>query len=620
MKQPAKTNHKFPCALTFLCSCALVLLCSFVSAQAKVLPETARLIPPETVLLVNIDNFGELKEQFEKTNLYKLYKDPAMAAFVEDFKTKWRQKMRQLNNKVAEAIIDADVLPQGRVAVALVLNEQSGEDDEPTILFITQWDEKTGEIKEVVDKMVKKAIEEGSHRNREDYRGVSITTIIGENSSRLSYCLFDDCLIVSTNLEVLKFVIAHIKGASSPALAGDTDYTDTIKATGPYHDIDFYVNIKQIIKTIIAEDSTGETQTKIANLGLDNVAAFGCSIGLGRRPGTSFSSKAFLKINGAKKGIFKMLEFESAGFRAPRFIPALAYSVSFLNLNIKKAYDELYNILHSFDHAAAAIMHTRLLPPSPDGQPGLELKSGIIDHLGSQIIVAQSTKKPFSTDSVPTETLIAVAVVNSGALEKSISVLYSKMNPDARRELLGHTIYLVTLPGLPFLSVPMTPMQGPADSAVRQIPKMAFTITETHLIFGVESTVERAIRTLSSTEAASVGSAKWFTSAKLPIPSVVGLAGLQDNVASAELWWMMKEAEKSKSKGKDSNFSMGFGMSSKPGLMPGLMFSQAGLFDAGLLPEFDAVRKYFGVSALYGISRPDGFFFELKYLNRVDTD
>jgi hypothetical protein len=55
---------------------------------------------------------------------------------------------------------------------------------------------------------------------------------------------------------------------------------------------------------------------------------------------------------------------------------------------------------------------------------------------------------------------------------------------------------------------------------------------------------------------------------------------------------------------------------------PQLMLSQAGsdLFDFSLLPEFDEVRKYFGLSAFYGLSKPDGFFFELKYLNpRLDN-
>ena len=44
------------------------------------------------------------------------------------------------------------------------------------------------------------------------------------------------------------------------------------------------------------------------------------------------------------------------------------------------------------------------------------------------------------------------------------------------------------------------------------------------------------------------------------------------------------------------------------------------LFNFSLLPEFDTVRKYFGLSAFYGISTPEGFFFEFKYLNPPATD
>ena len=624
MKYTAKKSYKrksrkFICALALLCSCALV--------QAEVLPKTARLIPPETVLLVDVDNFSRLKQQFEKTNLYKLYKDPAMAAFIDDTKTKCREKIRELDNEIVRAIVDTDVLPQGRVAVALVFGEQpprfaaqsSSGGNEPIVLFITQWGENISKIKETIDKMVRKAVEEGSHRKTEDYRGVSIETITpdlirDENPSMLSYSLFDDCLIASANLPALKFVIAHIKGATSPTLAGDADYAATIAAVGPYHDIDFYVNIKQIIKTVIAKDTTGKAQATIANLGLHNVAAVGCSVGIGRSPNNSCGGKAFLKIEGGKKGVLKMLEVESAVLRAPRFIPASTYSVTFLNLNIKKAYNELYSILYNFSPAAAAMMHAIDLPDSPDGEPGLQLKD-VVEHLGSQIVIAQSTNKPFSSSSMPTESLVALAVVNPRALEKSLSLLHSKMiapnNPEARRELLGHTIYLISLPALPFFKAPVTPMQDPAGPTVPQMPTMAFTVTDTHLIFGVESSVEQAIRTLSSTEVVSVGSATWFNNAKSAIPSVVGLACLQNDAASGELfWWMIKESGKAKASAiSTGTASFRFGP------------QEVGkLVNFSLLPEFDAVRKYFGLSAFYGISRPDGFFFEFEYLNPPATD
>jgi len=598
-------------------------------AQAVTLPKTARLVPPETILLADIDDFSQLKQQFEKTSIYKLYKDPAMSAVVEDFKTKRRERIRKIDNEFIRTIVDIDVLPQGRVAAALVLNDQTKDANEPPFLVISQWGQNLTKIKEAVDKMVEKAIEDGAHRKTEDYRGVNITAIIQKSSKVLNYCFIDDCLIVSMNLDILKFVIAHIQGAASPTLADDADYTDTMKNVGPYHDVDFYVNIKQIIKTELAEDTSGETKTMATNLGLDNVTSFGVALGLARGDVSSSITKALLKINGPKKGVVKMLDVETAAVAVPQFIPASAYSLAQINLDIRKAYDELYNILLSFSPQYAAIAHIPILPAGPQGEPGLQLKSDMIAHLGSQIAIARSIDKQTSDALPPIEQLVAVAINNRGALEKSLTLLYNKLiapkDPDARRELLGHTIYLVDLSAFvpAFKQDQKTPM-GQADSkqTVPEKPQLAFTVTDTHLIFGSESTVDRAIRTLSSTGTASIASAKWFTAAKASVPSVVGLAGFQDNATLGEVLWktLKKYTEKAEVKDKDSDLELRLAISSKSPF-PYLEVSPMNkLFDVGLLPKFDAMRKYFGLSAFYGVSRPDGFFFELQYINPPGGD
>jgi len=277
-------------------------------------------------------------------------------------------------------------------------------------------------------------------------------------------------------------------------------------------------------------------------------------------------------------------------------------------------------------------MYMPLLPPSPQGEPPLQLKADIVDHLGSQIIIAQSISEPLSDASGPRQnkSLIAVAIENRSALEKSLSILHSKIlaanNPDASRQLLGHTIYLIDpaaiFPASP--KRPNRPMQIPGLPETPTMPKFAFTVTDTHLIFSDESAVEQVIRALNSTETVSVITEEWFNKAKSAIPSVVGLASFQNDAASGEFFWSdLRELKKetSKSKDPDSSTTIGVGVSSESPF-PQLMLSRGGsdLFDFSLLPEFDEVRKYFGLSAFYGLSKPDGFFFELKYLNpRLDN-
>jgi len=629
MKNAVKTTHKLPYLPKVVSTFAIVLLCSSFCVGA--LPKTAKLVPSETIVLVDIDNFSLLRAQFEKINLYKLYKDPAMGAFFDDVKTKWEEKKQQADNEIFRIIADAGALPRGRAAIALVLNEQTKDANEPPAVFIIEWGDNIDKARAAVDKIVQKAIEDGSHRKTDEYRGVDITIITDESSETLSYCFIDDCLIGSTNSDILEFVIAHIKGADSPTLADDNDYADTIKTVGSSAggQIECYVNIKQLIETTIAEDTFGKAKTLIDNLGLNNVISLGCSVDLAGGPGGSSSAKAFLKIDGAKNGICKMLEVESATLRIPQFIPASACSVSFVNLNIKKAFEELANILNSISPQFAVILYMPLMPPGPQGEPALQLKADFIDHLGSQIIIAQSiNKSPSNVASQPsradTQSIVAIAIENRSALEKTLSLLHSKMiapnNPDASRQLLGHTIYSVDLsaflPG--FGPPPKQPMQASAGPRATKKPPSAFTVTDTHLIFASEPVVEQAIRALSSSDAESVSSAEWFTKAKSNIPSVVGLADLQDNAASVENFWStmreLMKTDKGKSGDSSAEFSVGINSGS---LLPNLILSQGGseLFNFGLLPEFDVVRKYFGLSASYGLSRPDGFFFEFKYLN-----
>ena len=641
MKNSAQNNKKSFHALILLCSVALTLLCFPAVVRAAELPKTAGLVPPRTILLVDINNFNQLKGQFEKTNIYRLYKDPAMAPFVNNFKTKLQEKKQESNREFLNTIADAGVLPQGRLALAVVLDEQVKDVNNPPVLLISQWGEDIGKAKEAADKMIRKAVEDGARRQTEDYRGVEIITIEKKPPETVNYCLIDDCLIGSTSPNVLKFVIAQMKGAGSTVLADDRDYTATVRAINPASEgrIDFYVNIKHLVKSELAEDTTGKARAMVDNLGLNNVTSFGCSVEPAAGPGGSSFAKAILKIDGAKAGICKMLEIESGPIRMPKFIAASACSVSVVNLNIKKAFDELANIMTKFSPQMAAILYMPVLPPGPQGEPGLQLKTDIVDHFGSQIVIAQSIDKPqpdagaarpSQKEPLPVaKSIIAIAIENRSALEKSLSLVHDKMiapiNPDARRELLGHTIYTVDLSGLaPMLGGPPArkPMRAAAGPVAPPVLKIAFTVTDTHLIFATESAVEQAIRTLGSS-AESIGSARWFNKAMSNIPSVVGLAGLRDNAVSGELLWsMMRQSKKpDKPGGEDQRNQIGVGISSGS-ILPQMSFTQGGdaLLDFSLLPEFDAVKKYFGTLAFYGISRQDGFFFEFKYLSPDASD
>jgi hypothetical protein len=635
-------------------------------AASRSLPDTAKLVPPETMVLINIADVNALQKQFQKTSMYKFYKDPAMAAFFKAFKAVWQKTLRESQDEFSTFISDINSVPSGRLAAAFLVNEQTKQTGEPALLLISQWGKDIGNVKRATDKAVRKAIENGARQEKETVRGHEVITITekegspvkaqepamksgsatmkpspdrfvgisnedGGNVSReeevdeghsytkpatpasspetISYCFLDDVLLAAEDKEALKFVISRVEGGGQ-SLADNTNYQAAMAAAGPVHDIDLYVNVEQIIKSIMAQESGNQSGVQIANFGLDNVSSLGAAASIGRRSGTPAVVKGLLKINGQKKGVMKMIEAQSIALQVPRFVDASSVSLNIYNISIKNAYDELVKMMSTVSPGFGAAINTPLVSGDENGKGRVELKKDILDYLGPEIIVASSIKKPFSSDQDPAKTITAIAVTDRAAIEKSLALLHGSLSqgkPELKRELLGHTIYIMEMGGFPFMPrAGRRPMADVTEKSQAQpeLPKLAFTVTDTHLVFGSEENVAQTIRLLSNKEAGSVTAAPWFVRAKSALPGSVGIAGLSDERTYGEyIWYLLKEQAKKKS-GAGAFDPMAMAIS-----------GFGGSFDFGLLPGFESVKKYFGVSAQYVVSRPDGYYFEMKQLD-----
>jgi hypothetical protein len=421
-------------------SAAVVLACT--SSFASV-PKTDRLLPESTTLFVEVGNFTSMVEHFKATGFYRLWKDPAMAAFVAQAEKAWRERAARIDNELARTILSARILPSGRVGAAFAPSGRRDKRDD-AVIILAEWGPNARRIGEMIDRMVVRAVEQGFHHKKTDYRGITISSVKksgheetgtgvsgpkrrGVEFSETHFCFVEDCLIVSSDIELLKFVLTRIRADASTALASEPEYSAMKRHLGPGHDLGFYLSIKQIIGAALAEDADGKIRSTMDKLGISNVAALGAGLGFAGRPGVSFRGKSLLKINGEKKGVCRMLEMLPAAPDVPRFVPSSAYSVSIFNIDIRKAYGQLQGILYSFSPMHAAMLHTMDIPEGPDGRPGVNFKTDVIDHLGSQIILAHTLNKPFTADRWPAESLLAVAVNNRDAVSKSIDTLHERI-------------------------------------------------------------------------------------------------------------------------------------------------------------------------------------------------
>jgi hypothetical protein len=421
-------------------------------------------------------------------------------------------------------------------------------------------------------------------------------------------------MLVCEDTDVLKFTLARIKKPGEGTLNESADYRDAMGATGPVHDVDVYVNLSRLIALVVAADTSGQSKTQLANFGVDTLGGLGISAAVGRKEGVPIQTKAVLKVNGTKKGVLKLIEPIDEAARLPKFIDSSTASVTVMNFNIKGAYDEIQRIANAIVPGLATQITKPIVPAGEDGQGGVDIRKDILDYLGNQVIVSESINRPFSAGVDPSRVVTAIAVTDAKALEKSLSIVHSKLiapgKADMKRDFMGHTIYIGgSIPGLGVMPgmMRMATMSEPAKRD-NEAHLFAFTITDTHIIMGLQGNVVEAIRIMNNKNAASVGNARWFSRAKSALPEKAGIAGFSDDRSTAEyFWWRVKEQQKGKAP-KDDTY------------LPGSMMLQElkSIADFSLLPDFAKVKKYFGVSSYSVSSRPDGFYFESFMLDQKD--
>ncbi|MBN1818630.1 MAG: hypothetical protein JW828_14810 [Sedimentisphaerales bacterium] len=609
------------------------------------IPETAKLLPQDTVFLIEINDVTELQAQFGKTAFGRLYKDPSMARFIEHCKTGFQQTLEQ--DQQVKNLADKLVLPTGRMALAVIVPQGRKEGlDDPRLLFLAQWGANLEAGKKFVESIIESGMEDRDSVSTEIYRDVPIITITWPEETpdmsgqtveispgqeqepsiptktvmkKLSRCFIEDVFLVSNDPEPIKFVIAHMPGTSGDTLSQREAYLSAMQTTGPWNDVRLYIGLDSLLSWVASSDAGGQAKAMLTSLGLDNLSYAAVSAGVARKPVASVSGKAALRTKGPRRGLMKVFEMKTRPFTVPGFLGAEACSVAVVHWDINTAFDEIFRMLSSMQPMFAAILVSPLTPVQQDGSGGVQLKRDIISHLGSQIVIAESLNKT-SKELGAADILVCAETTDRARLEAALGALHSQYiaagKPDTQRDFLGHKIYTIELPqglfGVPGAGQPM----GPAEIDDNQVTvgltasgkKLAFSVTDSYLLFGEQTQVENALRAMQDRDFKSITSAQWYRRAQNRMPGAGAFASMaNDAVVWEQLWEMFRSG-----KYKESTF----------GLVLDMQGEQAEaihrIFDFALLPSFQTVRHYFGISIRHGQCREDGLDFEFESIDPAD--
>ena len=553
-----------------LSAVAALSLAGWSRLPAADLAPTDRLLPPNVLLYVSAPSCTEFQERFASTNFGRMVNDPAMADIRAEVMDKFEEASREAESEIGMPLSDLMAIPTGEAAFAVV--QPPGE----KLGFSLFLD--VGDHEDLLDTLLDKAeqsIEDEGQltRGSEEFEGTEITTYTNENAGPndpiqgMAYFVKDGMFVLATSVDLLEASLVRWDGDHDRTFADDETFgyiLDRCDLPGDDEPVlTWYFNPLGLFKAGMAAagPQVGMQGAMVMGflpvLGLDRVKGMGGLMDMATGE-YDVVSHSVIYVAQPPTGVLQALVCPPAEQTPPPFISAEIANINGIHWDIQGAYEAVGQVWDFFTAPGTfgKIMDDAAV--SPDG-PGLHPKDDIIDLLTGQMYMLQDFES--GGDLQQQRLAFLFELEDEQAMQDVIGKLTSMDGVDVSiREFRGTKIYEAENPPA---GQPMSP---------------ALAVANGYLMFAMN--VELLESLLRGDDGNSLAKSADFQELRSAFPDKVSTLGFQrqDRVMEA-LYEMIRQG-----------------------------MEQDDEFNAELLPEFDAIRKYFGVTGSYSIPDEKGVF------------
>ncbi len=631
---------------------ALVLLAAHAGAA---LPDPSSLVSSDTLFFVDVASVDGLQAQARKTAIWDLYRDPAMRPFIVPAEKNVREEFekaftRDLWRSLEFANPPKELpIPTGRLAIVSNVSmrtfevpvygwDDDGPDDERKVirtrkvtepdvgfLFMAEMGRNMAGLTRILKRIEEVAVRNGIKRERKTVRGIEMTVLTrlarGEDDTppagreepqAFCYFLKDDVAMISNAPALLAGALARMGGASASSLSEDAGFRAAMQPLGKGA-VRAYMSAKPLLAFAKAEagpDGAVGMDALLRTLGLTNVAGVGTVVQIAPEPNVQARIRACLAVRGEKTGLVASLSPENGPLANNPLLADGLTSFVVANYDWAKVIEQIRQIVIStggedFMTGGKARMRA-IARDDPAGRPPVNLEKEFFGQLTKPMILAHQIKTPYTAPDA-SQIMIAIATRNRGVLDTALGRIYAAIGTasgkETSRSLLGTNIYL-------------HPVEDDFDRAIFG-GRSAMALPSNALIVGGIANIEQAIRNARRTDLRPIQSDPMFRYARRYLPDQAGVFLYNNNQAIVGMVWPMLRDAAAKSRGgglpeRPQNVMAMFAVETVREFRKACDFTR--------LPEFAAIRKYFGATVGYIKSTDSGIFLELTYLGGPPTE
>ncbi|MBE7500272.1 MAG: hypothetical protein HS113_08185 [Verrucomicrobiales bacterium] len=594
---------------------AFLAACLWGGAAAT--PPAPQLLPPDTLALLSMPDWSQIRSSAATSPVQLLWNDPLMRPFRDKLVKKLETEVfAKLEKDTGIKLAEYAELLQGQLSLAITRNGWTGTPDPlPGLVLILDARDKAPVLTAKLTDLRKRITDAGQTLKTEKVRDIEFTRLTlnpdAESGAAeagsvpklsLAFGQVGSVLVAGMHTRDLERVVGRLGGAGMPHLGEEAAFAADQQAffrdTQVYGWIHFapLAEVLTKIATTAAgaagEDSPVQPDKLIGALGLKGLK----TLAFGARD-TAEGSLVDLNLNAPsaeRKGLLKLLTTEAKDAGIPAFVPADAVAFWRWRLDGKKLWATLEGMMNEIQPGILDFVVAQLDAGLKERDPNLDFKRSFILNLGDDLIGYQ--KAPKSAEPKDLLSQPSLFLLGSANVDPLLSALRSALalfpTPIKDREFLGRRIYTLTLPDL-------TGSGSPSE--------LHLAASGGYLaIAGEASTLEEYLRS-SDTKPKPLAETPGLREAAQKLGGTgSGLFGFQNDAEQLRPYWDAVRA--------NPGLFFGLATAQNPALGEALGEDQKELeqkvaewVDFALLPEFSKVAKYFHLTVYTGTMSSGGY-------------
>jgi hypothetical protein len=448
-------------------------------AQAAV-PPAEQLLPEDTLAALVLPDYAKIEASEKNSPMAVLWQDPALRPFKDKLLTKLTNDvMVPIEKELGIKLADYCSLTRGQFTMAITRNGWNGTPDPlPGMLVIIDSREKADLLAKNLVEVRKKLTDGGQKLKSEKVRDVEITTLsieipdlpaeIGSTSGgknegapklNLSFGQSGSVLVIATGFKDLERVLARLGGsgagalADQPAFAADArTYFREAQVYGWIH----FAPIAEVLTKLAASEGDKAAPGMpapdkiLGALGLSGIKTLAFATQQAADGGT-----ADLVLNvpeEKRKGLTKMLATEAKDAAPPAFVPADATGFSRWRLDGQKVWGTIETMANEIMPGTLSFLTAQIEAGLKEKDANFDFKKGFIGNLGDDVVMYQKAPRAKTMEALASApSLTLVASPNAEQLVQTLRGLMVMLPPQIsgelkEREFAGKKIYSLPLP------------------------------------------------------------------------------------------------------------------------------------------------------------------------------